>query len=340
MTPTSIVYEIVDTINPKVWDTYVSHPLQSYAWGEFRKAMGITVVRLTGKKNNAIFTCFQLTFHRIPKTNWTIGYFPKGPAPDIHMIKILREIGHKQKAISIQLEPLDLYSLSKIEAYSMIHLLPASRPLFTPHTFVIDLKPPEEKLLQSFHSKTRYNIKVAQKHDVKIREDNSDAAFASYLKLTDETTKRQQFYAHSHTYHTNMWYTMKENNIAHLFTATYQNKLLAAWIVFVWKNCMYYPYGSSSRENREVMAPTLLLWELIRYGKSVGCTSFDLWGALSENPDPKDPWYGFHRFKLGFSPTLVRYVGSFDLVLSPVLYRLYALANTIRWAFLQMKLKF
>ena len=336
MAPLSIVYEIVDTINPKIWDTYVSHPLQSYAWGEFRKTMGITVVRITGKKNNAIFTCFQLTFHRIPKTNWTIGYFPKGPPVNKDMLNFLREAGHKQKALFKQLEPLDIYSQSNIEEYSVLNLHAASRPLFTPHTFVIDLKPPEEKLLQSFHSKTRYNIKVAQKHDVKIREDNSDAAFFSYLKLADETTKRQQFYAHSHTYHTTMWHTMKENNIAHLFTATYQNKLLAAWIVFVWKNCMYYPYGSSSRENREVMAPTLLLWELIRYGKSVGCTSFDLWGALGENPDPKDPWFGFHRFKLGFSPTLVRYVGSFDLILHPALYRLYTFANSLRWFILTL----
>lgn len=336
MAPVSIIYEIVDSIDPKIWDTYVSHPLQSYAWGEFRKAMGITVVRITGKKNNAVFTCFQLTFHKIPKTNWTIGYFPKGPAPDIHMIKILREIGRKHHALCIQLEPLDLYTQSTGKIYSALHLHPASRPLFTPHTFVIDLKPPEEKLLQSFHSKTRYNIKVAQKHDVKIREDNSDAAFFSYVKLTDETMKRQQFYAHSHTYHEKMWHEMRNNDIAHLFTATYQNQLLAAWIVFIWKDTLYYPYGSSSRENREVMAPTLLLWELVRFGKSVGCTEFDLWGALGENPDPKDPWFGFHRFKLGFSPTLVHYVGSFDLILSPVLYKLYTYANGIRWFILTL----
>lgn len=340
MTPIPVVYEIVDTIDPTIWDAHVSHPLQSYAWGEFRKEMGVTLVRIIGKKNNAIVSCFQLTFHRIPKTNWTIGYFPKGPPVDKDMITILKEVGYKQQALCIQLEPLDLFVQSKIETYTTLNLLPAVRPLFTPHTFIIDLTPTEDALLQSFHPKTRYNIKVAVKHGVKILEDNSDEAFASYLRLTDQTTKRQQFYAHSHLYHETMWHTMKKNEFAHLFTATYQNKLLAAWIVFVWKNCMYYPYGSSSRENREVMAPTLLLWELIRYGKSVGCTSFDLWGALGENPDPKDPWFGFHRFKLGFSPTLVHYIGSFDLVLHPTLYRLYTLVNTIRWVFLQMKVTF
>ena len=289
------------------------------------------------KKNTKIVSCIQLTFHRIPKTNWTIGYFPKGTAPDASMIKILKEIGTIQNALSIQLEPNDLYSHAKIQSYGDLGLQSAHHPLFTPHTFLIDLRPTEDELLQSFHSKTRYNIKVATKHNVSIKEDNSDDAFASYLTLTDETTKRQGFYAHSHTYHQEMWRTMKTNGTAHLFTATYKNELLAAWIVFVWKNTLYYPYGSSSRLYREVMAPTLLLWELIRYGKSKGCTSFDLWGALGENPNLKDPWYGFHRFKLGFSPQLVRFTGSFDLVLHPIRYKLYTFANTIRWAVLTLK---
>ena len=62
MASLSIVYEIVDTIDPKVWDTYVSHPFQSYAWGEFRKAMGVTVVRITGKKTMRSLSVFSLPF--------------------------------------------------------------------------------------------------------------------------------------------------------------------------------------------------------------------------------------------------------------------------------------
>lgn len=340
MTPQSIRYEVVDAIDPKIFDAFALHPLQSYAWGEFRKKMGVTVVRVIGKAQNNIVTSFQLTFHKIPYTNWTIGYFPKGPTPNKDIIQILRQIGHEHRALFIQLEPLDMFDSSKINAYRLLNLRPSSHPLFTPHTFVIDLKGDEKQLLQSFHPKTRYNIKVAIKHSVQIKEDNSEEAFASYLRLTDETKKRQQFYAHSHLYHKTMWQSMKKNNIAHLFTATYNDKLLAAWIVFVWNNCLYYPYGSSSRDHREVMAPTLLLWELIKFGKSAGCTSFDLWGALGDNPDPKDPWFGFHRFKQGFAPTLVHFIGSYDLILHPLYYHLYAIVNKLRWIILQITLKF
>jgi len=72
------------------WDTHAGHPLQSWAWGEFRKAMGIDVIRFNDR---------QLTFHKIPYTPWTIGYFPKGPIPTQEMIGELLKIGAKRSML-------------------------------------------------------------------------------------------------------------------------------------------------------------------------------------------------------------------------------------------------
>lgn len=69
------------------------------------------------------------------------------------MLNFLREAGHKQKALFIQLEPLDIYSQSNIEEYSVLNLRAASRPLFTPHTFVIDLKPQKKNYCNRFTQK-------------------------------------------------------------------------------------------------------------------------------------------------------------------------------------------
>src|SRR5258706_12804712 len=133
----------------------MSHPLQSSPLGEFRKAMHIDVVRLNG---------WQLTFHRIPHTPWTIGYFPKGPTPTKKMIEELTKLGKQKKAIFIQLEPNMMANLES--RISNLELKPAHHPLFTKYTFILDLTKSEEELLRDMHSKTRYNIKVAQKHNV------------------------------------------------------------------------------------------------------------------------------------------------------------------------------
>ncbi len=317
----------VDKTAQKTWNARVTHPLQTWEWGQFRQTMGIDVVRYNG---------WQLTFHRLPFTPWTIGYFPKGPLPSRSMVAALQELGRKKNAIFIQLEP-NAMANRKSHVANLTLLQPSHRPLFTKFTFVLDLTKSQEELLRAMHPKTRYNLKVAQKHDVVVRENNSKTAFDEYLRLHQETTGRQGFYAHNIQYHQTMWRIMRENGIAHLFTATYQGKTLAAWIIFAWGKTLYYPYGTSSREHRDVMAPTLLLWEIARWGKARGYTSFDLWGALGPNPDPKDPWFGFHRFKLGFNPELLELVGSYDLVVRPFLYTLYTIADSFRWFLLKQK---
>src|SRR6185436_2556435 len=120
-------------------------------------------------------------------------------------------------------------------------------------------------------------------------------AFEAYLKLTKETTARQKFYAHSEAYHRQQWETLphiktKNQLSSHLFLARYNEKILTAWIVFVFKDALYYPYGASSSENREVMASNLMMWEVIRWGKQQGLKTFDMWGALGPEPNKNDPW--------------------------------------------------
>lgn len=320
----------------RTWDAEVNHPLQSWAWGEFRKSMGVHVERLIHKGKSST-DYWQLTFHTIPHTPWTIAYFPKGPKPTRAMVTALRNLGKSRNAVYIQIEP-DL-EINHAGTLTTLGLKKSHHPLFTKYSFVLDITLPEEELLARMHQKTRYNIKVAQKHNVIVREDNSDEAFSAYLALEDETTKRQGFYAHSRMYHETMWRILHKEGIAKLWTATYNNTILSAWVLFIWKDTVYYPYGSSSREYRNVMAPTIMLWEIARWAKKNGFKKFDLWGALGPDPNPSDPWYGFHRFKQGFNPSHIEFAGSYDVPIQPLLYKGFTIANNIRWHLLNYKNK-
>ncbi len=302
-----------------------THPLQSLEWARFREKLGTKVIKTDFGK---------ITIHKIPKTNFTIGYFAKGQIPDKKITDRLYEIGEEQNSIFIQIEPNIKYSKGSEDKLKRLGFKNSAHPLFTKYNFILDLTKSEDQLLKNMDPKTRYNIKVAQKHGVKVLEETSDKGFEEYLKLTKETTKRQKFYAHSEKYHRLMWESLK-NKIAHLFVAKYKNKILTTWIVFVYKDTLYYPYGASSDENRETMASNLMTWEVIRWGKKKGLKKFDMWGALGPNPSEKDPWFGFHRFKKGYGPQLIEYVGSYDLIIKPFFYQLYKIANKIRWLFLR-----
>jgi lipid II:glycine glycyltransferase (peptidoglycan interpeptide bridge formation enzyme) len=333
---------IIESNDKNIFDRLASHPLQSWAWGEFRKQMGVNIVRLGKYKNEELIEVVQLSLHRLPLTSFTIGYIPKSLIPSKEMMQKLIEVGKEYKCIFIKLEPnVELNKLDFQFPYNKLPIIKSPHPLFTKYTFKLNLKPDEEELLKCMHPKTRYNIRIAQKHQVKVQEDNSKQAFEKYLTLTFETTKRQKFYAHDKKYHEKMWETLSKANIAHLFTANYyiDNKpeVLAAWIVFHFNNILYYPYGSSSSRMRNIMASNLMMWETILYGRKMGAIAYDMWGSLGPNPNPKDPWYGFHRFKEGYGARLIEFIGSFDLIINPFYYRLYNIFYCLRSLYLKIK---
>ncbi|PIS09296.1 peptidoglycan bridge formation protein FemAB [Candidatus Beckwithbacteria bacterium CG10_big_fil_rev_8_21_14_0_10_34_10] len=311
----------------------VSHPLQSWQWGEFKEKNGAQVLRIGMYQGKTLKKGWQILFHPIPKTKLTIGYVPKSHLPNKEVFKALKEIGNKNHAIFIKIEP----NSTTGEDLLLKNNCLVGKPIFTLYTFQINLNKSEKELLQSFKSKTRYNLKLAQKKGVKVEKDNSSKAFNEYLDLTLETTKRQKFYAHDKKYHQLMWQFLQPSGIAHLLKASFKNKILATWIVFVFNNVLYYPYGASSAEHRDLMASNLMMWEAIRFGQKMNCHYFDLWGSLGPNPNPKNPWYGFHRFKKGYNPKLIEFIGSFDLILNKPLYRLYRLADYFRWQYLNLK---
>lgn len=331
--------KIIGPEEKKSFNAATSHPVQSWEWGEFRQKSGLEVIRLAVFEKNKIKLGFTLSVHPLPILPFSIIYIPKCHLPNKEVVGALKKIGQEHKAIFIKIEP--NVTKTKLAEKELSKLgFRKSKDFFAPHTFQIDLRKSEEELLAAMKSKTRYNIKIADKHKIEIIENNSSEAFAHYLKLTEETTKRQHFYTHTPRYHQLMWEALNPPGIARLLLAKYKNRILTTWVLFVYNNVLYYPYGASTRDHQEKMPAYRLMWEAIKLGRKMGLTTFDLWGCLGENPNPQDPWFGFHRFKEGFGGQLVEFCGSWDLVLNPRLYLLYNLANSLRWQFLRLKAGF
>lgn len=324
----------------------VSHVMQSYEWGEFRERTGVRVLRLGKFDKNRLVYGMQATFHYLPLGNLTVGYIPKGIGLNHEWLLAWKDVGERERAVFIKFEP-DV--LVKEEAFLMqelsqskeFRLRLAPKPLFTKYNFLINLQLPEEELFKRMKSKTRYNIRLAQRKGVKVEERDDQEALATYLDLYFETTKRQGFFGHDRSYHQDLWKTLRPKSMAHLLLATWQDEPLVAWLVLRFKESLYYVYGGSSTKHREVMASNLIGWEAIRLGKRLGCHWFDFWGAARvSNPPPQDPYYGFHRFKAGYGGELVEYLGSYDLVLDPIRYRLVHLFDQARWWWLGLKMRF
>lgn len=303
-------------------DKIATHPLQTSAWADFRRKWG----------NGVLETKYGiLTIHPLPFTPYRIGIFEKGPVPTKEMLTELKNLGKEKNLVFIKLEPNAIKSPKLLKLFRNSGAV-LGKTVFTPTTFWIDLKPNEDDLFKSFSSKTRYNIRVAGRNGVTVKEDNSDKAFDRYLELTRETVSRQGFYAHSRKYHKLMWETLKKAGIAHLLTATYKGEVITTWILFSWKDFLYYPYGASTEKHKNVMANNLMVWEAIRLGKKLGLTTFDLWG--------REEGKGFTKFKEGYNPHVIEFLGTWDLVINKPMYMLYKLGEYIRWPALKLASKF
>lgn len=330
----------------KLYNTAVHHPLQTWEWGEFRKKTNVVVERLGFFENEKLRRSLQVTFHPLPIIGKTAGYLPKGFMPNENQIAALKKLGKEQNALFIKLEPnvsqpseTAVSGHSEIRKFLQTHGCKPGRPLFTKHTFELDLQRSEEELFGKLSKKTRYNVRLASKKGVHIFENSSDEGLETYLDILKETTTRQGFYAHTPDYFRNMWQELKNSGMMRIFNAVYQDKVLVSWIIFIFDGVLYYPYGASRRENREVMASNLMMWEMIRFGKKENCKSFDMWGSLGPKPDTKNPWFGFHRFKKGYGGQLKEFIGTYDLVLDPTMYPLFRKADSLRWKFLRLRKK-
>ena len=300
-----MVWKILTDEYKSAYDKLVTHVIQSWEWGEFRKKMGVDLVRLGEFGGNKLTSVYQLTFHPVPFfKNITIGYFPKGPMPTRSMVKALIDLGARKRTTFIKIEPLQQASGQVRDKLLSLGLVESKKSLFTKYNFLVDLTQSEEKLLANMHPKTRYNIRLAQKKGVKVYDSTADSDFKTYLKLYFETTKRQKYFGHSPAYHQKVWETLKPAKMARIVIGQYQKEPLVAW-------------------------------EAIRLGKRLNFKTFDMWGALPPDADKTNPWYGFHRFKEGYGGKHVEYVGTYDLVLRPRLYTALNLADKVRWGLLR-----
>ena len=108
-------------------------------------------------------------------------------------------------------------------------------------------------------------------------------------------------------------------------------------MAFAWGCRAWYMYGASSDEHRNRMPNHLLQWEAIGWAKEKGCLTYDLWGIPDEDEEVLEREFlkrsgglwGVYRFKRGFGGRVVRFLGAYDYIYSPLLYRLYRRA--IAW---------
>lgn len=291
--------------------------LQSWNWGEFQAKLGQKVFRF-GLDDNRLAITAQFIEQTIPHLGGKYLYCPYGPVGNPELLPQL---------ISELKKQFPEYWFMRIESQKEFPNVGQTTLRIQPgKTLITDLTKTEEELLAGMHNKTRYNIRVAQKHNVSVEKVSDHERIKIALNLITETSSRQGFTDHPASYYQKLVTDFPE---AQVYVASYGNKVLNCAIMVDHNDTRTYLFGGSGSEHRNVMAPYLLHWQAIRDAKTDGKKRYDWWGV--ETATGKAP--GFARFKLGWPGEQVSYPAPVDTINKPVHYAAYKILRSLNRLF-------
>lgn len=174
----------------------------------------------------------------------------------------------------------------------------------------------EEELLASFHQKTRYNIRLAVRKGVEVKICGQEM-IPAFSELMLVTGVRDGFVTRQPAYFASMLENLGEH--CRLYMAFYEGKPIAGTLAIWYGDKVWYLYGASSNEHRNLMPNYLLQWEMIQWAVEKGCRVYDFRGVPGLVPEDH-PLYGLVKFKRGFNGTYTEFIGELDLVLKPIVY--------------------
>lgn len=333
---TIIMKQIHEIKEKKVWDVAVltdKAPFtQSWDWGEILIAEGKNVQRLVVEDDNKVVLFAQIVLMNLP-FGWKYAFCPKGPVGQNisdETLTVLKNYLKQQGVIFLRLEPKENNSNNLIK----------TKEVNPRATLILDLKKSEDELLSAMHAKTRYNIRLAQKKNLEIKNEKNLNIF---LELMKKTGSRDNFRLHE----TKHYEAILISNFCRQINI-YSEQIPVATAVFIgFGETFTYVFGASDHEYRQLMAPYLLQWSAIQIGKNEGYKFYDFFGVapachsresgdtIDDNKDShlhgndnyefdsNHQYAGVSRFKHGFSGNYHESPGTFDFVINKIGYELY-----------------
>ncbi len=321
---------IITAPEKNLWNDFVAGSaepsiLQSYEWGEFKALFGWKPVRILLEGDRAPAAGISVLRREAPLIKHSFFYAPRGPVLDYNNKQLLHDLfervekeAERYHAISLKIDPAvsedDQAGRDNLRALGFEKARKQVQPRAT---FILDLDRDLDALLKSFEEKTRYNIRLAEKKGVVVKEDVSEQGIAVFNQLYKETARRDNFLVHPPVYYQKLREIMFPAGLGTNFIAYYEGKPVGAVIILAFGKRIWYMYGASASEYRNVMPNHLLHWEVIKWAKDRGYKEYDLWG-IPANPQEGHPLFGVYRFKKGFNGKPVKYIGAYDFPYSPL----------------------
>lgn len=277
-------------------------------------------------------------------------YISRGPIVDIDNEIILSDILNEVKqfakeinAFAIMFEP-DVLNEKENFKKNLINLgfkikkgKDLSSSINPTYVFRVNLKNENtDSIIKKFHHKTRYNINYAIKKGIEIEEGN-EKSIDDFYKLLEITGIRDEFIIRDKEYYINVWNAFEKEN-KKIYFAKHNNEILAGIFLIKYGNKVWYLYGASSNNKRNLMPTYLLQWQGIKWAIESQCDIYDLMGTPGITKEDKNHHeYGLFKFKSGYNANLCEFIGQILYINKPIKYKMFMFAEKMMLLYMKIK---
>ena len=327
--------EILDLTKPEVREEYENFVknhragsfMQSLRWCDVKFNWGHEAV-VSRDANGNIVGSMLVLIKKVPVVGATLLYSPRGPVCDLHDEAVLADLlegakvlAKKYKSYQFKIDPYVLASdeefiaMARKLGFDFVPGMADFTTIQTRNNYMLDIenKTPEE-LLASFHSKWRYNIRLAQRKGVECKVCGPDK-IDDFYELMKVTGDRDGFIIRPKEYFVRMLKALGEEH-CRLYICYYEGKPVSGAVTTQYAGKTCYVYGASDNKMRNVMPNHIMQWTMIQWAVENGGFVYDFQG-IPNYQDENSPNYGVYRFKKGFNGQVVEFAGEFDYNFKP-----------------------
>lgn len=260
-----------------------------------------------------------------------LWYLPAGPAGSdsdavLEAARAVADLGKKQGAFMLKIEPRIIESADAKHAFTSAGFRQTFRIIPNESTVMLDISGEEADVTGRFASSCRNKIRRAEKEGLVIRrvEANEHNCRVMFNLLVE--TGAGRFELRPYEYYKKFWQTYTEAGTGVLILGYADEIPVAGLFGMVLGETSVYKDGASVRVGLPTGSMNALQWELIQWARERGAVRHDLCGAphSSRVNDKSHPLYGVGQYKLAFNKNIIDHIGTFDLPIKPIAYKIWA----------------
>lgn len=317
---------------------------QGYEWGEVLRTSGAQPYRCVILDEDHCVAATAILSWRVPGTSLSLLYAPRGPLvqPDSEagwrgLVRAIQEIAAARNAILLRVSPAlpsDRHDVhEQLVRHGFIRLRDDWTIWNAPRiVMTLTLEGTESEVWARLSNSRRREIRAAEQAGIIVEQAGTELGVVDFYRMVVSNGQRKRYPVRRSAHFDALCRLYGAAGTGVLLLARHNGDLIGGLVGAKFGRWAYLLYSGVDRGWAPARAGArpgpLLYWRFILWAHASGSNAIH-WGGSGTKlpPDERDPGYGVYQFKRSFGSSCFAYLGYYDLVFRPMLYKAFRAAE-------------